>query len=408
MGAFEKLFSHLKNRREMRGWFKMLNGYTPAFYTYDGGVYEMELTRACIHTFATHASKLQPTVTGPDRRGLSDVLNRRPNQFMTGSQFLYKAATIYEAQNTVFVLPILDRLDRTVGFYPADPQMVEVVQSAAGEPFLRVTFPSGEKAAIELARCGVVSKFLYHSDIFGEDNRCLDPTMQLLSMQTQGIAEGIKHNSSFRFMAQANNFTKPEDLKKERARFVEDNLGEGSGGLALFPSTYSNIKQIISTPRVVDPEQMRIIQERVFLYYGTNMDALQNTLTGEKWASYYEGKVEPFALMLSQAMTQMCYSPEEQTRKNGIVWSANRLQYMTNADKLQVSSQMFDRGIFCLNDIRDIWNLPHIEGGEKFYIRKEYTEISQLNADQAQLPEPAPNPQPEPEKKPEEVSENDT
>ena len=26
----------------------------------------------------------------------------------------------------------------------------------------------------------------------------------------------------------------------------------------------------------------------------------------------------------------------------------------------------------------DIWNMPHVEGGDKYYIRKEYTEISEL------------------------------
>jgi hypothetical protein len=52
---------------------------------------------------------------------------------------------------------------------------------------------------------------------------------------------------------------------------------------------------------------------------------------------------------------------------------------MTNEDKLQVSSQMFDRGILSTNDVMDIWNLPHVEDGDKRYIRKEYTEISQLD-----------------------------
>jgi hypothetical protein len=52
---------------------------------------------------------------------------------------------------------------------------------------------------------------------------------------------------------------------------------------------------------------------------------------------------------------------------------------MTNADKLQVSSQMFDRGILSINDVMDIWNLPHVPDGDKRYIRKEYTEISQLD-----------------------------
>lgn len=30
------------------------------------------------------------------------------------------------------------------------------------------------------------------------------------------------------------------------------------------------------------------------------------------------------------------------------------------------------------NGVMDIWNMAHVEGGEKYYIRKEYTEISQL------------------------------
>ena len=52
---------------------------------------------------------------------------------------------------------------------------------------------------------------------------------------------------------------------------------------------------------------------------------------------------------------------------------------MSNADKLQVSSQMFDRGILSTNDVMDIWQLPHVPDGDKRYIRKEYTEVSQLD-----------------------------
>jgi hypothetical protein len=78
-------------------------------------------------------------------------------------------------------------------------------------------------------------------------------------------------------------------------------------------------------------------------------------------------------------MTVMTYTEQERKRKNAIVWSANRLQYMATTEKLQVSSQMFDRGVLSTNDVMDIWDLPHVPDGDKRYIRKEYTEISQLN-----------------------------
>jgi hypothetical protein len=376
--VFDLIFKRPKAAQEVNGYFKMLEGYTPIFSSYDGGVYEMELTRACIHTFATHCSKLLPTVDGPDARGLQSLLDARPNPLMTSAQFIYKVATIYEAQNTCFIVPVFDKLDKLVGYYPVNPKMTEVID-VNGEPWFRYTFPSGEKAAVELSRCGVVSKYLYTKDIFGESNDALQPTLQLLNVQNQGIEEGIKNSASFRFMATINNFSKDKDLAKERKDWVANNLGAGSGGLALFPNTYTNVQQIQSQAKIVDPEQMNLIQTRVLNYFGCSEEVLQNKTVGDAWSAYYEGKIEPFAIQLSQAMTCMTFSKNERTRGNAIVWTANRLQYMTNTDKLQVSSQMFDRGILSTNDIMDIWNLPHVPDGDKRYIRKEYTEISQLD-----------------------------
>lgn len=378
MGAFDKLFGKVKVKKQLGGYFQMLDGYTPVFSSYDGGVYEMELTRSCIHTFANHCSKLLPVVTGGNAKTLTALLDGRPNPFMTSAQFVYKVATIYDTQNTCFIVPVLDAFDKLVGYYPVNPQQVEILD-VAGEPWLRYTFRSGQKAAIELSRCGVVSKYLYNSDIKGESNAALRPTLQLLSVQNQGIEEGIKNSASFRFMATVNNFAKAEDLKKERQKFVMENLGADSGGLALFPNTYTNVQQIQSQPKIVDPEQMQLIQTRVLNYFGCNEDVLQNKTVGDAWSAYYEGKIEPFAIQLSQAMTCMTFSKAELARGNAIVWSANRLQYMSNADKLQVSSQMFDRGILSTNDVMDIWQLPHVQDGDKRYIRKEYTEVSQLD-----------------------------
>ena len=421
MGAFDFLFRRPKTDKQVNSYFKMLDGYTPIFTSYDGGVYEMELTRACIHTFANHCSKLQPNVEGADTRGIKTILEGRPNPFMTSAQFLYKAATIYEAKNTCFITPVLDEFDRLIGYYPANPEQTEIID-IKGVPYLRYRFASGQKAAIELHRCGVISKYLYKKDIFGEDNKALQATMQLMNMQNQGIAEGIKNSASFRFMATINNFSKGKDLASERKNWVAENLGSDSGGLALFPNNYTNVQQIQSAAKVVDAEQMEIIQTRVLNYFGCNEDVLQNKTVGDTWSAYYEGKIEPFAIQLSQAMTCMTYTELERKRNNAIVWSANRLQYMTNPDKLQVSSQMFDRAILSINMVMDIWNLPHVEDGDKRYIRKEYIEISQLDevtklqselkAAQAQLVakvEPKKEEEPEPPAgDPEEGEKNDT
>ena len=100
--------------------------------------------------------------------------------------------------------------------------------------------------------------------------------------------------------------------------------------------------------------------------------AIKNELTGDKASAFYEGKVEPFAIQFSEVISRMIYSPIELNTGNRLILTANRVQFMTNADKLNVSAQMADRGIMTINEIRDIWNLAPVEGGNRFIARGEY------------------------------------
>ena len=374
MGLFDKIFGNRpKEPGRYEGGFKMLNGYTPHFTTWGGNVYESELIRAVINTRATHVSKLKVETTGSARPALQNKLGHGPNQFQTWSQFMYRLSTILDIHNTAFICPVYDDFGEPSGLYTPLPNRCEILQYD-GVPYLRYEFGNGGHAAIELDFCGIMNKFQYRSDFFGESNHALFPTMDLIHIQNQGIKEGVKSAASYRFMAQLTNFTKAEDLAKERKRFTEENFSaeaEG-GGMLLFPNTYSNIKQIDAKPWVVDADQMKIIRDGVFDYFGMNEDVLQGKAYGDKWTAYYETAIEPFAIQFSEVCTKMLFTLREQTQGNKITASANRLQYLSNAEKLSVSSQMLDRGIMSINDVREIWNLPPVDGGDVRIIRGEY------------------------------------
>lgn len=374
MGLFDKLFGNRpRPRGDFNGVFKMLNGYTPTFTSFSGGVYESELIRAAINARATHISKLNVEIQGAARPALQNKLKHGPNAFQTWSQFLYRLSTLLDVHNTAFITPIWDEYGEPSGIYCPLPTKCELVRYG-DTPYLRYEFGWGEKAAVELEYCGIMTKFQYKDDFFGESNRALFPTMELIHIQNQGISEGVKSAASYRFIAQLSNFAKAEDLKKERRRFTEENFSRDAqgGGLLLFPNTYSNIKQIDAKPFVVDADQMKVINSNVYHYFGVNDDILNNAAYGDAWAAFYEGAIEPFAIQFSQVVTKMLFTFREQTQGNGVMATANRLQYMTNADKLNVSAQMLDRGIMSINDVRDIWNLPHVEGGDERIIRGEY------------------------------------
>lgn len=380
MGLLEKLFLRRPpGGTAPREYFKTLTAYQPVYTTYRGGLYEMELTRAAISAFARHCSKLHLEVTGDARPDLRRVLGMQPNPFMDASKFLARLATIYLVQNNAFIVPMEDSAGRLIGYYPVLPQQSSV-REYGGEPYLQYSFWGGQKAAIELNRAGILTQHQYEDDFFGSDNRPLMPTMQMAQTQAEGIINGIKNATTIRFLARLNGNLKEKDITAERERFARDNLAGNSTGVAMFDSKYADVKQIESAAMVVNPKQQELIRASVFEYFGTNEKILTNTYNEDEWNAYYEGFIEPFAIQLSLVLTAMTFTPEEIAAGASIIATANRLQYASNQTKLNVVTQLFDRGFLTHNMGLEIFNMSPVEDGDKYYIRKEYAEVSNLDA----------------------------
>lgn len=374
MGLFEKIFGNRpKERGTYQGAFKMLNGYIPTFTSYGGSLYENELIRAAINARATHISKLKVDLMGAARPAMQTKMKHAPNEYQTWGQFLYRLSTILDIHNTAFICPVYDRFGEPSGIFAPLPERCEIVQFS-NTPYLRYKFRGEEAAAIELEYCGILTKFQYRDDFMGETNHALYPTLDLIHIQNQGIKEGVKSAASYRFWAQLSNFTKAEDLAKERKRFTKENFSSEAegGGMLLFPNTYTNINQVKTDPWIVDADEMNIIKSNVFEYFGVNEEVLENRAYGDAWSAFYEGAIEPFSIQFSDVMTKMLFTLREQSQGNRVMATANRLQYMTNKDKLDVSAQLLDRGIISINDAREIWNLPPVDGGDIRVIRGEY------------------------------------
>ena len=395
-GLMDKIFpnNNKKVQNMIYEYFQTLTAYTPSFTTYRGGIYEMELTRAAIHSFASMCGKLKPEVQGSAYRNLEKTLQFKPNPWMDTYKFLYRIATILSVDGTAFIIPLYGDDERTVvGFYPLLPQHVEIL-NYEGEPWLRYTFVNGERAAIELSKVGIMTNHQYKDDFFGDGNDALDGTMELLDLQRQGMMEAVKQSAMIRFAARMGQNMRPEDVEDERKRFSKTNLSaDNKTGVMMFDSKYAEVKQIDSKPFVIDDKQMALIQMNVYNYIGTNENIIQNKYNEDEFNAFYEGKIEPFAIQLSLVLSNMLYTGKELAFGNQIIFTSNRLQYASNTTKLAVSSQMFDRGLFTMNMIMDIWNLPHVPDGDKRWIRREYMEVNELDSTDLNNPQPFAEPE---------------
>ena len=359
--------------REAKAFFQTLTAYAPVFTNWGGAIYESEIVRAAIDARARHISKLKVETVGTANPSLQSKLMQGPNQWQTWSQFLYRVSTILDINNTAFIVPVFDERMIITGMFPVLPSACSLVEYD-GEIWLRYQFSNGQYAAVEFRKCAVLTKHQYQSDFFGDKNTPLKETMQLIHIQNQGIEEGVKNSATFRFMASLNNFSSAEDLAKERKRFEEANLStqSKSGGFLLFPNTYKDIKQIDVKPYAIDADQMKQIRENVFNYFGVNEDVLTNAAASEKLEAFFDGAIEPFAIQFSEAVTKMLFSERERAQGSHIIANANRLQYMSTSEKVQMAQQLLDRGVMSINEARELFNYSEVENGDVRFIRGEY------------------------------------
>ncbi|MBO7709901.1 MAG: phage portal protein, partial [Lachnospiraceae bacterium] len=378
MGMFEKIFGRreqpvaLKNAKL----FRMLEGYTPAWTTFAGSIYEADLIRASLDAWGRNAAKLKPVIKGAALPELTRRLKVKPNRFNEWSQFLYQTATVLGVRNNAFLVKTRADDGTQTGVINIVPDSWELIEFD-NEPWIRFILPNNKRRAERLAEVGILTRFQYKSELFGENNEAMRPVLDLISIQRQGITEGIKNGNSYRFWAKNDNFASDEDLGSEMQRFNKFTFGkkETAGGVLLFPNTYEEIHEMKPGGYTVDKEQQAHIRTNVFDYYGTNEEIIQNKADSEKWLAFYEGFTEWFAIQLSEVMSGMTYTDNERMGfGNQIFFSSNRLQYMSNADKLSFVSGLGDRGMITKNEAREVFNLPPLPEpyGSQVLARGEY------------------------------------
>lgn len=378
MGLIDRIFgSKPKNVAASEGRFETFTAFQPAFTSWGGQIYESELVRAAVDAVARHAGKLQYTMQGSARRALYTATKNRPNPWYTWPVFLERCANIYETQNNLFIVPIIGEHGEVTGFFPVVPSMCEIVQRGQ-VPYLKYQFLNGSMRSMELEKVQIVPKHQLKDDFFGEKNEALSGTMKMEKAIQQAIEEGVKNGATYRFMAQLTGKSFDDDLKKERLRFDENNFKSGKGGgLLLFGNQMTNIQQLKQDGFKVDADQMKIIQMNVFNYFGVSEKVIRNEATGDELDAFFNGKVEPFAIKLSEALSRMVFSEREQNTGNRILFTANRLQYMNISAKISMAQQLGDRGVLTIDEIRELFNYAPLPDGAGEYtpIRGEYKNV---------------------------------
>ncbi len=392
MGLLDRLVPQsLKSRFDRPSELLPVQGYktfteqSPFFHSWDGTLYEQAQTRAIIECIATACSKLKPEFVTPEgSQGsiprVQKLFTAWPNDVMDWPTFLRRVFTILLTETTAYVVPGYDDRDGSIiSLWPMKPSYTEVVDYE-GEPWMRFHLLTGEVQAYPFYDVAILTRFQLDSDIYGGGNKPLTPTLRLMDAQRQAEEIALKTGADIRFIGKLTTLTHEDDLEKKRNRFAESNLSpRNKSGLMLYDSTIDELKQVNPQNFTIDPDEMSRIDKALYSYFTINEKILSASFTEAEWAAFYELCIEPKAIALGAALTKMLLTPTQVRKGNHIMFSSGYLEYATPESKLKVATNGLDRGVYTINEVRDIFQLPHIPGGDVRMIRGEYYIIDDLN-----------------------------
>lgn len=363
-----------KRDKDIQNWsqFETVSEQSPMVVSWNRHIYEQQLVRSVIERIALACSKLEPKIYGTSKPRIKRAVETSPNQFQTWPQFLHRAATLYYNDNNLYIVPTFkDGTDIVIGFYPVRSVATQIVQYD-GEPWIRLTTPSGQVLAIELNQVAILTRFQYRSDFFGTPNN-LDETLSLLKAQADAQKDAIRNSGRVQFIAQANGQVREDDLIKKRDRFAAANLSDvNRSGLMAYDNTFINVTQVDPKNWTIPTAEMERIENNVFDYFGINRRILQNDYDEGTWDAFYEGVIEPWAIQLGESLSQCLFTMRERPN-NRIEFSSDRLAYASASTKRNMNKDMLDRGVMTINQALKNLQLPELgPEGDIRIIRGEY------------------------------------
>ena len=360
---FKTIFNKKEETEVTRTQLQMLNGYNVKFTTLRDGTYESKVARECIDRIATHCAKLIPkhiqdNVNNHIKGDINFLLQNQPNPLMSKFDFIYKTISMLYTDSNVFIFISKDNTGFITGFYPILALNYELLQDSIGNIYLKFQFINGQTYTLPYLELIHLRLFYNRHDIFGTSNQVLKTDLETAHTASEGIKNAIKTANNLKgILKYTNSMLKDKDIKASKDAFVEDFLNlENESGIAAIDAK-AEFQEVSMKPITLDKEQLEQVNYNIFDYFGISEKIVRNNFNSVEWNAFFEGVIEPRAIQMSDIFTNKIFSTKARKEGHKIVFTANRLQYASLDQKINLIKVAGAYGLLTKDDGREILDM---------------------------------------------------
>lgn len=382
MGIKDVFSLLMGNKGKSYTYARMLDGSIPVFSNFGNDIYASDIIDRCVSIKAKEMSKLMPKHIRTDggkqetvNSSINSLLKFGPNPLMTTSDFLSKCTWLYEKKYNCFIYPAY-KIKRVpggtvreyTGFYPLNPNLVELLEDGLGTYYIRFTFNNGYKYTMPYADIIHWRKDFAMNEFLGgnDDGKAKDDvilgTIKTDKVVTQGLDKAVKSSLAVRGVIKINTML-DDDKQEESRRKFEDKLVRSESGIVPL-DLKSDYIPIETKPVVVEKTTMEFVQTKILAYTGISFAIYTGKFTDEEYQAFYESELESKIISLGQAFTKTLFTQQELNMGNEVIFYGQKLLFTNTKNKIAVADILGNRGALTDNQLLELFGYPPYEGGD--------------------------------------------
>nr|DAH32501.1 MAG TPA: portal protein [Caudoviricetes sp.] len=349
-------------------------GYQTRSAPFDKEAWYHDTFRATVDAIASHGSKGQFQAVIINKEGriekvirndrMTRLLNERPNEVMTGTEFKYRMIANLETKTTA-VAYIKWNGTKPEAIYPVDYTSYEFKKVIGGGYAIEFTDYEGEVKALPLECCIIMRKFYNDRLASGDGNAPVYKVLDMSKASDEGFIESLTVSNKVRgLLKQKKAMLDPKDVEKSQEKFTERfNQAAGKGGIIAVDSMEEYVPLNVS-PNAANAAQMREINNRIYTYLRTSEKIVQNTYSEQEGMAWREGKIEPIWNLFAEAVTAVYFTQHERECGNKIIMTGGVMMGMSVNSIVQILNTTKETGELTTNERRELIGYPPVEGGD--------------------------------------------
>lgn len=349
-------------------------GYQTRSAPFDKEAWYHDTFRATVDAIASHGSKgqFQSVIINKEGRiekvirndRMTRLLNERPNEVMTGTEFKYRMIANLETKTTAVAYIKWNGI-KPEAIYPVDYTSYEFKKVIGGGYAIEFTDYEGEVKALPLECCIIMRKFYNDRLASGDGNAPVYKVLDMSKASDEGFIESLTVSNKVRgLLKQKKAMLDPKDVEKSQEKFTERfNQAAGKGGIIAVDSMEEYVPLNVS-PNAANAAQMREINNRIYTYLRTSEKIVQNTYSEQEGMAWREGKIEPIWNLFAEAVTAVYFTQHERECGNKIIMTGGVMMGMSVNSIVQILNTTKETGELTTNERRELIGYPPVEGGD--------------------------------------------